>query len=376
MAKRYNKNDGYYKGVYVHEAKDGSKTWYVKYDGRDKEKVPGVNLTAEDAVAYRHAMKNKSFDTVVANRSGRNAPIAPTLKEGYEIWKAWAELHLSSTTYKPMISRWNKYLEKSLGHIRLDLLDEVIVRNQVHKWSRQGLAPGTCKRLTSIISAIYNAINEAGLNYQNPIFGMKVAGAKAKRDRILSREEAEALLLGFKRTRYNYYLMMGLAWYGGMRPIEIRNMRIADIKADHIYIPNVKTPTGQFKSRKVWFDHSPKLKQIVEEIKGYSVLRTFPKHLDYDYINGIIDSLGLNEGIDPMDRQRRVTPYTLRHSFASEMLSSGASLTEVQGALGHDKSETTLTYLHPEEDAAREGMRKLNNVNRETLNLRVVEGGK
>jgi len=41
------------------------------------------------------------------------------------------------------------------------------------------------------------------------------------------------------------------------------------------------------------------------------------------------------------------------------MLYNGATLMEVQGALGHDRPETTMNYLHPAEDAAREGQRKL-----------------
>ena len=43
---------------------------------------------------------------------------------------------------------------------------------------------------------------------------------------------------------------------------------------------------------------------------------------------------------------KRVTAHTLRHSFATNLLASGASITQVQELLGHSSVETTQVYLH------------------------------
>ncbi len=47
---------------------------------------------------------------------------------------------------------------------------------------------------------------------------------------------------------------------------------------------------------------------------------------------------------------RRVSPHTLRHSFASRALSGGGNLAALQKALGHSQPSTTMIYTHLPDD--------------------------
>lgn len=151
--------------------------------------------------------------------------------------------------------------------------------------------------------------------------------------------------------------ILDLFFSTGLRVSELCNLLRKDINLEKKEF-SVRGKGG--KIRVVFLDDSSR-----ESLKKYLSLRTDKSEflfISYGHTNKKSQILNLksqNEGITPRSVQRmiqkyaktagitkKVSPHTMRHSFATDLLINGADLRAVQTLLGHSSITTTQIYTH------------------------------
>ena len=80
----------------------------------------------------------------------------------------------------------------------------------------------------------------------------------------------------------------------------------------------------------------------------YVFINRLGRHLSRNYIFMFLQQAVRDAGLN-----KHVSPHSLRHSFATELVENGADLRAVQEMLGHESISTTEIYTHLTRDALR-----------------------
>ena len=144
--------------------------------------------------------------------------------------------------------------------------------------------------------------------------------------------------------------------FTGARPTEIATLKRSDVDLSNklIYITATKTKTTRT------IPISDILQPILEEY-----LPTVPNELLF-YVKGKPDKAMYSDQLRADFRERlktcgirkKVTPYSLRHSFITRILDNEANLFAVQGIVGHKKANTTQEYYKGSIKAMRKAARR------------------
>ena len=238
-------------------------------------------------------------------------------------------------------------------------LTPVLLREFVFLLKDLGLAPASIRRAISALRTYYAFLLGEGLVVDDPTERLEGPRRGRTLPGTLSVDEALRLVAApplAEPLAWRDRALLELGYGAGLRVSELCDLALTDLLVDEGVV-RVFGKGG--KERLV-----PIGRQVLGTVAVY--LRTTRPALDRGRSQGRVL---LNARGNPLSRvgawgivrkwaratgiTKRVTPHTLRHSFATHLLEGGADLRAVQEMLGHADLSTTQIYTHVDREYLR-----------------------
>jgi len=142
--------------------------------------------------------------------------------------------------------------------------------------------------------------------------------------------------------------MLELMYATGLRVSELINLNVSSV---NIYMGYIKVIGKRDKERIVPI--SDIAKKILDEYLNHYREKFIKKESSLLFFNNHGNKLSreefyliLKQVIKQTSVNKKVSPHTIRHSFATHLLENGADLRSIQELLGHSDISTTTIYTH------------------------------
>ena len=219
---------------------------------------------------------------------------------------------------------------------------DLIGRHRDQLQSKEGLAPGTVNRYLSALSkAFSNAVREWHWIQDNPLARVSKKTEPRGIVRYLSDDERKALLDACRKSeRPELYMIVLFALTTGMRRGELLGLRWPDLDLERRVAVLHNTKNGDRRS-------VPIVPEVAELLREHGKVR----RLDDDLVfarNGA-ESVWFDTQWYAALKAAKVKDFRfhdLRHTAASYLAMSGASVPELAAVLGHRTLQMVKRYAH------------------------------
>ncbi len=273
------------------------------------------------------------------------------------------ERSLSGNTveaYQRDIEQLRSFIESTSGEVSPIGIKTKQLKEFIQEIAELGLSPASQSRMVSGVRSFYKYLLLEDKIETDPSELLELPRIGRKLPDTLSNEEVVAMIesidLSSSEGERNRAILETL-YSSGLRVTELVNLKISNIyfndgimrilgKGDKERL----VPLGGIAAKRIssYINEVRIHSRIQKGAEDFVFLNNRGNHLSRIMIFNIVKKAAVNAEI-----KKNISPHTLRHSFATELIQRGADLRAVQDMLGHESITTTEIYTHLDRDYLR-----------------------
>ena len=213
-------------------------------------------------------------------------------------------------------------------------------------------SPATIHRKSACLRSFYRHLRREGLRDSDPTASLSAPRRSRKLPQVLTRGEVERLLSqprGGDPQALRDRALLELMYASGLRASEAIGLDVTDIDLDE----RMLRARGKGSKERIVPVGQAALKAVrayLERGRAALVKDRSETHLFVNFRGGQLTRQGLYKIVRrhalTAGLADRMSPHTLRHTFATHLLAGGCDLRSVQEMLGHADVATTQLYTH------------------------------
>jgi integrase/recombinase XerD len=263
----------------------------------------------------------------------------------------------TALAYRTDLNTYLKFLEEK--KINYETITHWEITDFLMHLNQSGSKPTSVYRMIESIRQFYKFLVAENLIKTNPTVNLFANKVPEFLPDILTNEEVTRLLnsvSGIDNLSIRNRAMLEILYATGLRVSELINLKFSNVDIEECYI---KILGKGNKERLVPFGQKAQLylKRYLRVRKNtkseFIFLTRLNKPISRIEFWRQLKQIAINAGI-----MKNITPHTLRHSFATHLLTGGADIRFVQEMLGHSSISTTQKYTHVSQERLKEQHKK------------------
>jgi integrase/recombinase XerD len=270
----------------------------------------------------------------------------------------------SIAAYLNDVRKLYRFYNNAESSLDLSEVNEIYLKEFVYQIS-EFIEASTQSRLLSGLRMFFKYLQLENIIEYNPMQLIESPKISRKLPDVLSVEEIDIMIanidLSSPEGERNRAIIETL--YGcGLRVSELINLHLSDLFFDEGFVKVTGkgdkqrfVPISDYTQKyiNIYIDTIRKHQKIHPDFEDILFLNRRGKQLTRVMIFYIIKDLIAKANIN-----KKISPHSLRHSFATHLLENGADLRSIQLLLGHESITTTEIYLHLDRKALHETLKK------------------